>query len=107
MKTIGKRNTPTGVGKRLLPRQAQNGTWKHPHGRGEELGEFARADEAEETPPRAWGRVIKRDFRVAVPGNTPTGVGKSPHVEPGEHLEWKHPHGRGEELEMMSARVLG
>ena len=52
------RNTPTGVGKtrcRMLP---QEYTWKHPHGRGEDVLYGGTLLVGKETPPRAWGRLF-------------------------------------------------
>ena len=95
---------------------------KHPHGRGEDLSSstqptntkqtppppsrkqythFAHcqsAQPAEETPPRAWGRLryVKRSGKSE--RNTPTGVGKTKGYRMGSRGFQKHPHGRGEDL---------
>ena len=50
-------NTPTGVGKTHWESPGPDPGLKHPHGRGEDPAEAARAWAQEETPPRAWGRL--------------------------------------------------
>ena len=72
------RNTPTGVGKTLWRKCGSHYYWKHPHGRGEDSSPYTvplteskhphgrgedgldliPAHTIQETPPRAWGRLI-------------------------------------------------
>ncbi len=91
------RNTPTGVGKTAAAYLLKCGGWKHPHGRGEDNDEDAGVYSKKETPPRAWGRPIRRKPGYQIVRNTPTGVGKTnifSHLMVGDK---KHPHGRGED----------
>ena len=69
-----------------------------PHVRGEDFLQPRRCAPKPETPPRAWGRVLRQAARVEVRRNTPTGVGKSRFVQKWQAARRKHPHGRGEEL---------
>ena len=71
-------NTPTGVGKTCRLMLWHRPRWKHPHGRGEDTGKASGRAVKEETPPRAWGRLAYRSHQRPIPGNTPTGVGKTP-----------------------------
>ena len=69
---------------------------KHPHGRGETTATAIHKWEPRETPPRAWGNLLLFDGSRALPGNTPTGVGKLlDYLKQINHCR-KHPHGRGE-----------
>ena len=72
-----KGNTPTHVGKTHF---AQNGfvlDQKHPHACGEDYGFQLRPIDAEETPPRMWGRLVYQSDQLTRPRNTPTHVGKT------------------------------
>tara|TARA_B100000446_G_scaffold187686_1_gene217674 strand:- start:9371 stop:10048 length:678 start_codon:yes stop_codon:yes gene_type:complete len=71
------RNTPTDVGKTKNPPTSPAATWKHPHGRGEDL---------------PWYRVDRGGIR-----NTPTDVGKTVAILGHCGCREKHPHGRGED----------
>ena len=96
---IGRRNTPTGVGKTSLPQKRPNKTRKHPHGRGEDIFFCLKIDLFSETPPRAWGRLTQSLVRCNALRNTPTGVGKTfPHLM-ALRTRQKHPHGRGEDFD--------
>ena len=57
-----------------------------------------------ETPPRAWGRPIRKINSTNNDRNTPTGVGKTSTATLTMYLIWKHPHGRGEDS--MSSFVI-
>ena len=72
-------NTPTGVGKTCAPRSKSSPTRKHPHGRGEDSRTAWVSSMSGETPPRAWGRLCPLGRIRRSAGNTPTGVGKTPH----------------------------
>ena len=91
------RNTPTGVGKTSQPTGTATSSWKHPHGRGEDPCSIPDARLAPETPPRAWGRQNQSFSFFPLPGNTPTGVGKTFQCFHRATPPEKHPHGRGED----------
>ncbi len=90
-------NTPTGVGKTPIRVHLALYLWKHPHGRGEDVIDDAAKTEAQETPPRAWGRLRKAGKKMPCLRNTPTGVGKTEDFSPHQIVMRKHPHGRGED----------
>ena len=90
-------NTPTGVGKTLKKKSAQNTSRKHPHGRGEDPTLTFDAQDVAETPPRAWGRPTLESIKQRSLGNTPTGVGKTCMCNRTDATREKHPHGRGED----------
>ena len=92
-----KRNTPTGVGKTPLSVEIMRSRRKHPHGRGEDGIHLVRLLLAEETPPRAWGRLSSRKENQLLYRNTPTGVGKTLTGSGLRVCTGKHPHGRGED----------
>ncbi len=71
---------------------------KHPHGRGEDRDNQQINRAETETPPRAWGRPDGLKGHVSTLRNTPTGVGKTKGPEKLNDRNWKHPHGRGEDL---------
>ncbi len=93
-------NTPTGVGKTNTGNCACCNVWKHPHGRGEDIPPRALELETWETPPRAWGRRQPSTAESETLGNTPTGVGKTSWIDPASWLYRKHPHGRGEDVQV-------
>ena len=90
-------NTPTGVGKTSFDYDPDLFAEKHPHGRGEDDWLRGRKQVEIETPPRAWGRPAPGLCGVVLPGNTPTGVGKTSIVLSRSAMCVKHPHGRGED----------
>ena len=90
-------NTPTGVGKTYQSSSPHPIGEKHPHGRGEDLRRFTLSNSATETPPRAWGRLGLILSSNDGGGNTPTGVGKTHHLQDPPCRTQKHPHGRGED----------
>ena len=92
-------NTPTGVGKTAAMRRSRLKTWKHPHGRGEDLLANRELSDAQETPPRAWGRRRTIAGMVRDARNTPTGVGKTTFLRSNLIEYEKHPHGRGEDAD--------
>ena len=79
---------------------------KNPHGRGEDLSIPPSLALIRETPPRAWGRLTRLNSTPLMMRNTPTGVGKTPGVEPRGLLSWKHPHGRGEDSASVMSRKI-
>ncbi len=90
-------NTPTGVGKTYDVYSTSEYNKKHPHGRGEDVPAHRMNRPDRETPPRAWGRLKKRNTNPSENRNTPTGVGKTPGEGVCVKTVWKHPHGRGED----------
>ncbi len=90
-------NTPTGVGKTCIPLSHRLIAQKHPHGRGEDCGQFTVKHGFAETPPRAWGRHKREGTIRKREGNTTTGVGKTISLSGITLLTGKHPHGRGED----------
>ena len=97
-KALGQ-NTPTGVGKTQCGPDAGAARRKHPHERGEDLHFFFNDNPGMETPPRAWGRRKAGSPKIKARRNTPTGVGKTQHRDGTYPPCWKHPHGRGEDLQ--------
>ena len=91
------RNTPTCVGKTAERHERRPLQQKHPHVRGEDRSSGCGVSNAKETPPRAWGRqrIVRQE--LAGHGNTPTCVGKTPHLCRYGDLKRKHPHVRGED----------
>ena len=91
-------NTPTCVGKTLPISTCPCWIWKHPHVRGEDHFPGVLCGTHEETPPRAWGRLLKTFAFMAGFGNTPTCVGKTYPQKCINAEQRKHPHVRGEDL---------
>ena len=60
-----------------------------------------------ETPPRAWGRLVRPAGKDQHGGNTPTCVGKTGLLLEVQRLREKHPHVRGEDLVMSWATAPG
>ena len=54
-----------------------------------------------ETPPRAWGRRGQRHRQAEASRNTPTGVGKTVPICSARWHGEKHPHGRGEDTNIL------
>ena len=71
------RNTPTGVGKTRGAGMAGRPHKKHPHGCGEDSVGRTEKHNAQETPPRVWGRLSNAGIKLTENRNTPTGVGKT------------------------------
>ena len=121
LRPAGHGNTPTGVGKTDMQRLPQLCHEKHPHGCGEDSVSHRAVFSLSETPPRVWGRplacgyenhVIRNTPRVwgrprlllemlKSDGNTPTGVGKTPKRGGFTAPWWKHPHGCGEDTDIL------
>ncbi len=100
-------NTPTCVGKTPSLHRNLNHGQKHPHVRGEDFTWLDQRYDAEETPPRAWGRPECGAWHVGTARNTPTCVGKThepihPHQSTG-----KHPHVRGEDKNPLGGGLVG
>ena len=90
--------TPTGVGKTSARRGYLSRYRNHPHGRGEDCRCVLVEVLYLETPPRALGRPVDPVRKPNGRGNTPTGVGKTSSGSSGISSNWKHPHGRGEDV---------
>jgi len=101
-------NTPTGVGKTAWSWSTPTPCRKHPHRSGEDLARARTTAETTETPPQAWGRLIRSGVVDPYRGNTPTGVGKTQANAAGGRRSRKHPHRRGEDaVEMATAAAQG
>ena len=96
-KSKKQRNTPTHVGKTPLMYLVGTLDRKHPHARGEDLSVSPVPSEAEETPPRTWGRLTRWTTLSSLRRNTPTHVGKTLGRWREKNLFMKHPHARGED----------
>ena len=94
-------NTPTCVGKTPSQAICISICWKHPHVRGEDPDGSGTAFLGIETPPRAWGRLLRNPSRAGKAGNTPTCVGKTLADAPGAAACRKHPHVRGEDTNIL------
>ena len=91
-------NTSTDVEKTHHQYPDNRSLWKHLHGRGEDLTNQEAPIPGRETPPRTWRR---REFASKIEptiGNTSTDVEKTDGYCYFERAEWKHLHGRGEDL---------
>ena len=71
------RNTPTCVGKTAASMLMVSTPRKHPHMRGEDEPPCPLALRRRETPPHAWGRLLRGRLAEVGGGNTPTCVGKT------------------------------
>ena len=69
-----------------------------PHERGEDFNIGYSRINRMETPPRTWGRLRAEAAVLHRAGNIPTGVGKTRPFYFGGRTQWKHPHGRGEDV---------
>ena len=74
---LGRRNTPTGVGKTPQKDRYRDHHRKHPHGCGEDAISMPMSTVSGETPPRVWGRQTLLSWFFLSIRNTPTGVGKT------------------------------
>ncbi len=57
------RNTPRAWGKTKFQGWAGTASWKHLHVRGEDVLTKVESVNSEETPPRAWGRLLVQLYR--------------------------------------------
>ncbi len=99
------RNTPTCVGKTQVQGYSRATSQKHPHVRGEDLLRSGGIENISETPPRAWGRLLRDSFKKIYTRNTPTCVGKTQRKTAALTLRKKHPHVRGEDLQPEACRT--
>ncbi len=90
-------NTPTGVGKTHSGGFSRSSSRKHPHRCGEDESATTAPFMVWETPPQAWGRLLKAAPFALFVRNTPTGVGKIRATSTRYTSAWKHPHRRGED----------
>ena len=91
------RNTSTDVEKTPNVATTPIGSWKHLHGRGEDLQVNVKSGQRIETPPRTWRRPGHITIAVDVEGNTSTDVEKTQRSFWACARPWKHLHGRGED----------
>ena len=91
-------NTPTCVGKTARRWGMNRPQRKHPHVRGEDPNAAGGRHEPQETPPRAWGRPLRKIRSICLYRNTPTCVGKTAFPNKLNTYNWKHPHVRGEDV---------
>ena len=75
------RNTSTDVEKTPAEPVKRRGSWKHLHGRGEDLVEVPQPSFDPETPPRTWRRLNSTSFNA--------------------RFTRKHLHGRGEDIAIL------
>jgi len=71
----GFRFTPTGVGTTAAGAGQGNRNTVHPHGRGDNGGDFVQVGFIGGSPPRAWGQRRYLPGSVIIIRLTPTGVG--------------------------------
>ena len=93
-------NTPTCVGKTTALSTPRISRKKHPHVRGEDCASSSFLVKLVETPPRAWGRQPAHVAHGTGEGNTPTCVGKTTADDSERRTGRKHPHVRGEDLNL-------
>ncbi len=77
-------------------------TADHPHGRGENGAPSSRRSPSCGSSPRAWGKLRRSRCRAAGGRIIPTGVGKTTIFTPNASIIPDHPHGRGENDELLS-----
>ncbi len=73
-------------------------SWKHLHGRGEDLAPPVFFGMSTETPPRTWRRLALASGCGRYLGNTSTDVEKTSAKPKESSIRWKHLHGRGEDM---------
>jgi len=103
---ITQRNTPTCMGKTYLLCTSQGVLQKHPHVHGEDIPFVADNGAKEETPPRAWGRLLDGRNSLSIMRNTPTCMGKTNFPHRPFLRSWKHPHVHGEDAQLLALRNL-
>ena len=96
---------PTCVGKTRCRSTMTSSPWKHPHVRGEDFTRINARPAIQETPPRAWGRLVRSDDTQGNRRNTPTCVGKTCWRRLSLSCCRKHPHVRGEDLAYTSHKA--
>ena len=94
------RNTPTCVGKTAKPCERMLSTEKHPHVRGEDDWERRNCWNRRETPPRAWGRLVKSFSLFFV-------AQKHPHVRGEDDYLYKEASGQRETPPRAWGRRIG
>ena len=92
------RNIPTGVGKTQRKHEYYLIISEHPHGRGENFGDYMRGLYQHGTSPRAWGKHRNESRKRILNRNIPTGVGKTMKRVLTIYYLAEHPHGRGENI---------
>ena len=99
------RFTPTGVGtmRRAVVQFGDESV--HPHGRGDNPIDCQNVALYAGSPPRAWGQSSLRRWTLRSRRFTPTGVGTMPGLWSEDEDETVHPHGRGDNTRVSSARL--
>ena len=92
----GRRNIPTGVGRRPGTISGRSARTEHPHGRGEKASAARPSISRSGTSPRAWGEGVRWHEILRMRRNIPTGVGRSVRTYSPTMCDAEHPHGRGE-----------
>ena len=95
-------NIPTCVGKTTTSMTVAALTWKHPHLRGENTRNAPFLAPAVETSPPAWGKPRRGLGEIQELGNIPTCVGKTNGTLRCRRRPRKHPHLRGENVDVES-----
>ncbi len=98
------RFTPTGVGRTSTPPVRPAPAPVHPHGRGEDWVRLGCPAPLNGSPPRAWGGLHVAAGLLADRRFTPTGVGRTQGGPCRPRTCAVHPHGRGEDSSLDSAR---
>ena len=100
-------NTSTDVEKTAPARPRSPDARKHLHGRGEDLRCISLIWNEWETPPRTWRRQPLRKLTTRAIGNTSTDVEKTVPSSCADRPDWKHLHGRGEDVASAKAQRAG
>ena len=90
-------NTSTDVEKTMKTKRHRTPSWKHLHGRGEDIQVLLQCNLHQETPPRTWRRQGGTAKARSPDGNTSTDVEKTSSVSRTYQRSEKHLHGRGED----------
>ena len=101
------RFTPTGVGKTRRLARSNPTSPVHPHGCGEDPPGAVNVPSCSGSPPRVWGRRYLKSEAEAAGRFTPTGVGKTLVLTDGDCWRAVHPHGCGEDTNILVFWELG
>jgi len=100
------RFTPTGVGTIATRTVIRSVIAVHPHGRGDNDARTSCCHNTFGSPPRAWGQLARRPQDRGVTRFTPTGVGTIVGMSPLARQRSVHPHGRGDNVTYIVARLI-
>ena len=104
--TDEQRFTPTGVGKIAASILSERFLAVHPHGCGENCENTSKKIYRHGSPPRVWGKCHQIARGEHCTRFTPTGVGKIEIISPGRSSETVHPHGCGENDNMIALLAI-